>query len=180
MMIRMMLVSLVASLGLELPSGHDVASWTHSGQAWASARMADLASLQGDTCPISADLGRPDSATATAVEPANPASDLAFEAAADRFVCEFRADALAALAPSAPEPAPVVEVASVPTPAVEAVVAESAAPVEAVADPESCELDSDEEDVVAVAEPSVTQADKIHQAVRMTAQAVNAWASVLQ
>ena len=49
MALRCLLVSLVATLGFELPSGQDVTSWTMSGQNWVSARGGDLASMGSAT-----------------------------------------------------------------------------------------------------------------------------------
>ena len=48
MALRCLLVSLVASLGFELPSNQDVTSWTISGRNWVSTRAVELTALQAE------------------------------------------------------------------------------------------------------------------------------------
>ncbi len=182
MMLRIMLVGLVASLGLELPSNGDIAHWTRSGREWASARLADLTEFQAETGRAFASQSEADAnveAPATPIEAASPAAstDLAFQAAADKVAGEIAAD-LAAVAPASPS-AELVAKVEAPKPEVEVLAPAIEAPAPVVA-AESDAVPSDEEEVAMLSESSPTRADRINSAVKLTYQAVNAWASALQ
>ncbi len=167
MMLRIMLVGLVASLGLELPSNDDVSHWTRSGRQWASARLAELSEIQSETGRAFEGLAENEPNVEPPAAPAEAlaTSDAAFQAAADRVAGDLAAD-LAAVAAPAPELIAKAEV--VPTPA-------ASDPLAADSD----EIPSDEEEVAMRNEAGPSRAERINSAVKMTYQAVNAWASAL-
>ena len=124
MALRCLLVSLVATLGFELPSGQDVTSWTMSGQSFVAARAGDVASM-GSTA--SGWLGLNDSdSVAKLIGPtlaaesaqvvasaetaaATSSADLAFESVGEGTVLTFADDILAAPA-GVETPLPATEV----------------------------------------------------------------------
>lgn len=104
--LRLLLVSLVAGLGLELPTRQDLERWAHSGQIWlcstldewnawepASDEMFCVAAAPMPPAPV------PAACAATAAEPAQPqsmptetTSDSEFAAVVDDMVNRFAAD----------------------------------------------------------------------------------------
>lgn len=105
MALRLILVSLVASMGFELPSSHDVESWGRSGRVWVAARVSELSTLS-----TWQDLAGPeDAAEVEAVEDrvaaideaptshpedsrTTPVDDLAFEVVVEGMASNFSED----------------------------------------------------------------------------------------
>jgi hypothetical protein len=177
MALRFVLVGLVASMGFEMPSGGDVESWTRTGQNWFEARLAELSSLRLEASrafDAATDCERADAsapAPVPAVEVASVREDLTFEAVVDGMAKDFTADlasineprpaeeAIATVEPfrempeAAPSPSPS------PAPAIESV-------VEARPEP--------------VVSPATSRVEKISTALRLTRQAMSAWAALIQ
>jgi hypothetical protein len=167
MVLRILLVGLVAALGLDLPDSAEIAGWRKSGHEWASARMADLSSLLVEAeLAFGASPDRAIGGESREVEtiPVAPSSrvDLAFEAVVEGMASGFSAD-LALMEESKP---PVEEaVASVePTPE---------GPAAGVASPEPAPA-------AEILAPPISRLERISTAVRLTRQAVDAWASIIQ
>jgi hypothetical protein len=190
MTLRIMLVGLVASLGFELPSGSDVSRWAQAGTAWVQARMLDRS---GPEIGCKPELAEPSDCQQVVekievpalVAEAEAVSDAAFQVAAERVTVDLAADLVA----SHRDETPVVEVA--PKLALEA-----PAPVGL---PEGEEagclvVNADEARTVEVALPdepspadpvdstvgSPERLDRVSSAVRLTREAFNAWAAVMQ
>jgi hypothetical protein len=182
MALRFLLMSLVAGMGLELPNGQELSSWTRAGREWAGARMVDLSALRSEAeCAFlgSTDCERADeSAGPTATADAGSSSaDLAFDVVVEGMASTFAAD-LAAIRVEGPESAfapgaladqprgedppllawrdPEPESATFPAPAAE----EPTSPAET--------------------SPSASRVDRLSAAVRLTRQAVIAWASLIE
>jgi hypothetical protein len=107
MALRLLLVGLVIGMGVELPSGDEVASWAHAGRAWIQARVDGL--LGPDAlAEVRPD---PDAEFAAIVDDmalafaAEPKPDVAFTAIVDDMATSFAAD-LARVEPPKVEPAP--------------------------------------------------------------------------
>ena len=195
MMLRLILVGLVTSMGLELPSGRDVSCWAESGRAWATAQVAAL-TPGGEVAPTGV--------AEVAVGPVE--ADRAFEAIGAEMAADLAADRALACAqvPALAQPDAGCDGDTA------AAVAEAVAVAEAQAEPGVIEevvigLPSGEE-VAAVAlstpadEPVVTvavavavaeedmecgddtpsQSDRLAEAVRLTRQAAQAWADLIQ
>ena len=94
MALRIILMGLVASMGLDAPSGPEFASWTQSGRAWVHARMADLtgSDVEADQ-PDAGPTGCLQADESITVEPA-PSIDKAFVAVSEAMVAGFVADAM--------------------------------------------------------------------------------------
>ncbi len=183
MALRFMLVSLVASMGFEMPTGADLSHWTRSGRDWADARMADLSGLRAEAGRVFADpaeSARVDELSAAVASCPGTTADLAFEAVGEGMATSFAADlALARVEESKPA-AEAPNLARADEPA--AVAPASAEPVvNLAATAEADCLDASEAGDPAVAnsaEPS--RADRISSAVRLTGEAVQAWANLIQ
>ena len=98
MLLRVMLVGMVTSLGLELPTENDVDSWSQAGRDWCQARLAEwdappaLAMMPDDANAFAPD--RPELA-AEVPNPVEAGRDLAFAAVMDETVNAFAAEQLA-------------------------------------------------------------------------------------
>ncbi len=177
MALRFLLVSLVAGMGCELPSQSDLECWARAGQEWVDARVGDIARIK-----VEAELalaGVADSERETAPDPspveATPdRDDLAFEAVVEKMASDFAAD-LAAIE----EPVPADEAVVVVEPFREM-------PPAAWTDPEPAAPAFEE---VAESRPEVSapsgekpasRSEQISAAVRLTKQALGAWASLIQ
>ena len=182
MALRFLLVSLVAGMGCELPSQTDVAAWARTGREWVDARVGDTARLKVEAELALAGLrGRlrarsptPVAPRPTSVEVPSTRDDLAFEAVVEKMASDFAAD-LAAIEESKPEDEAVVVVEPFremppaawtdPEPAAPAFEEVAEAPAEVSAPPR---------------ETPASRSEKISAAVRLTKQALGAWASLIQ
>jgi hypothetical protein len=184
MALRFLLVSLVAGMGLELPSGQELSSWTRAGREWAGARMVDLSSIRVEAERAllgSTDCERAEviAGPAEAVEVGPSTADLAFDVVVEGMASTFAAD-LAAIRADRPESIATPDAIADQPPGEEP-------PMLAWVDPEP-ELASFPASVetrpAAVAEPPIcpiaTRVDRLSVAVRLTRQAVIAWASLIE
>lgn len=196
MALRCLLVSLVASLGFDLPSGRDVTSWKVMGRDWAAARAVDLATLGAEASgwlgaedsagrPPVADAVAAPSVSVPAPEAAPTATgsaerDLVFDAVGQELAAALAADRrqlVEALVPPAPAAeAPAIEVAGLaggePTGRPDRGAVDLAFPApdaSATADEVADELE---------AQPDAP--GRLSSAVRLTRDAVRAWASLMQ
>ena len=182
MALRVLLVGLVASMGLALPSGQDVKSWADSGGRWVESRLADLNHFRAEA--ERAFEGGPATDPAVYAEATAPArtevattrDDLTFDAVVEGMASSFAAD----LATIEKAKSGVEIAATTPAPTLEEVPADTCiAPDALVAEGDSLDLENPEASptpVLAVESPST--AEKLTSAVRLTKEAVNAWASV--
>ena len=198
MVLRCLLVSLVASLGFELPRGQAVTSWTMASQSWVSARVVDLSALGAEA---SGWLGMNDPTVLRMEELASTKaestsilettivvqdSEFAFELINEDMALSFADDQARLLAVSIVEAPPVSDV-------------ESSAPSEPRSEPiTSAELLSNPEmdslarvfagaetdfiDEVSGPGPGALPdpTERLNSAVRLTRDAVRAWASLAQ
>ena len=95
MTLRIMLVSLVASLGLELPSDHDLACWSRSGREWVAARLADFSGPGLEADQPAAEVAAEPDATPVIAEVVKADDDRTFEVASEAMAADFAADLLA-------------------------------------------------------------------------------------
>ncbi len=187
MALRCLLVSLVASLGFELPSGQAVTAWTTSGGDWISARTVDLSAIGAEA---SGWLGsndptmkpRTEVLVATPApsptgndESSPPSTDLAFASINDGMARAFADDSQTALAEPVPvalaqEGSPATPVEVLPQPAADSL---------ALAFPALATAATDEEGDDSAASPPAS-VDRLSSAVRLTRDAVEAWASLVQ
>jgi hypothetical protein len=172
MALRLFLLALVALMSFELPSGQDFRSWSDGGSRWVDARMADLSQIRTEVEQAFSRLSPTESALtpdSLSVEIAQIRADVAFETAMDGLASAFRAD-LASIEARLPiaEEAP-VDVVTVKNTA-------------KVTDP-ACfdpELEvNPPATIITTNEVSSTQADRLTSAVRLTRQALSAWASLI-
>ena len=174
MLLRLILVSLVTSMGLELPSSQDVSCWAESGRSWANAKLADL------TVPEVAVV----SATDLGEECPSEEADLVFQSVVGEMAgdfatdqCDLRGSQPASDAYCDAMPVEVVETVVVVLPEGEELAA--VVVMDDVVEPSSiASLDDEpsfEEDEVA---PSRT--DRIASAIRLSREAVQAWADLVQ
>ncbi len=185
MVLRMMLVSLVASLGFELPSGRDATAWVQSGRNWVDARIGDFAEFRaaGERAFVGiTEADGPGELAKPAISDPAPtlkaSADLAFEAVAETMVADFAADRLAqreiVAAPVVVSVAAIPETVE-PTPTAlpsgeEFVASVESAPDAVAASPE----------IVADGGEACATAERLSSAVRLTRQAVQAWAELIQ
>lgn len=195
MVFRCLLVSLVASLGFELPSGQDVTSWTRSGQGWVSARIVELSALQAEasgwlgmndpTVKRMAELAVAETTPVPVLQAAELAApaELAFESINESMAQDFARDQvqIAAALPQAPEATPIVpestqtivaiiETESTANPEIESMTLVLA---NSLADTHADEVEEEESTV----DDSTA---RLNSAVRLTCEAVQAWATVIQ
>jgi hypothetical protein len=189
MTLRIMLLGLVASMGFELPSGADLSRWAESSSEWVNARMADQ-SVPGveaeKPCSLPTDcLQANESCHAPiVVERPNSPEDKAFEAVTNKMATEFAADLIAKAPESQPSDLEPSLVAVQETPAVglptgeelssQVVPEEKVEVVEVIAEP-SVPVEATE-----VTDEMQERLDRVSSAVRLTREAVQAWAEVIQ
>ena len=200
MALRCLLVSMVACLGFDLPTARDLSSWTMTGRDWVSSRVVDLSALQAEASGwLSSNdptMNRPVEAPAVAsTEVSTPApaltteessltADLAFDSINEGMALSFADDLEATRTQQAlAEPA----VAASPVESTETIVAAEPAPaVEPAATPEvdslalafpAADAGSTEDEAT---ETAPSQDERIASAVRLTREAVQAWAAVIQ
>jgi hypothetical protein len=180
-----MLLGLVASMGFELPSGADLSRWIDSSRCWVGSTVADRSGHCGeaskpDVVPADCRQAQESCPAPCLAMPPKLSEDQAFEAVTDAIAADFTADLVA----KAPEPQPVVEETTV----VEVF------EIPAVGLPAGEELVSqvvteEKVDVAVPAEKPVTtelteavqdRLERISSAVRLTRDAVQAWADVIQ
>jgi hypothetical protein len=186
MTLRIMLVSLVASLGFELPSGSDVSCWAKSSAAWVQAHMLDE---PGPVIERELDLAGPSDCQRVDETFEVPAvccekefkSDAAFKAVTEAIAADLSVDLLASHREEAPGdqlnrkvvfemPAPVglpegEEVGCLVVPADEA---------------KTPQVTWTEDVLPADPAESPARVDRVSSAVRLTREAVQAWADLMQ
>jgi hypothetical protein len=185
MALRFLLVGLVASMGFEMPSARDVESWTRSGRNWVEARLSDANSLRLEVARVldrASDCERAEPpAPAPEVEVASIRDDLTFDAVVDGMARDFVVDlasikepgpvdeAIAIVEPfrEMPEATPTPTPSRPESPAIETVVAAPSEPVEGPA-------------TVPAAAPTSSRIEKISTALRLTRQAMSAWAALME
>ena len=202
MFLRLILVSLVTSMGLELPSDRDVSCFTESVSAWANANICHLAGPEVATVtqtPVTAD------AEIVKVCESAPA-DVTFESVQAEIAAEFAAESLAVVAETPttfnscgePEVVTLTETTTIGLPDGEelativtvvsdehaAVVIVEEAPIEAISIA-SNDLDTTSDfdwdaDALEVEADAPAPADQVTAAVRLTREAARAWAGLFQ
>jgi hypothetical protein len=162
MALRFLLVSLVAGLGIDLPSGDEFSSWARSGQEWVQARLDGFRGVDPDSN----------------FEAEQADSD--FAAVVDDMAGNFAAD-LASL--ERPRPATMLASVSLEVPEDEIVEGEAVDDrSESLPASEVAAIDDGEaEELTAPAAPArSTRSTRIASAVQLTKQAADAWMSVLR
>jgi hypothetical protein len=151
MVLRLMLVSVVAGLGISPPAGNELAGWMHSVQTWVNGQIAgwdarelldkvaedaDVAGPAADLSPEAlidelmaelADQPASDEPARTEGEDTTTSADRAFERVVEEMVADFSPDEAANPTPADREPAPQ---ADEPTDTEEASLAERPSEVE--------------------------------------------------
>ncbi len=176
MALRLLLVGLVIGLGVELPSGDELAAWAQVGTAWVEARVEGLlgpAAVAENRPDADAEFAAIVDGMATSFA-ADTRFDAAFSAIVDNMACAFIGD-LARLTPANVEPAPqkvaVFEPLDVPDD-LEAGVAFA--------------LNRDSQGIGITPEPitpepaAPSRPERLASAVRLTGQAAAAWMAVLR
>lgn len=168
--LRVVLVGLVASLGLDLPSGQEVGAWVNSGKAWCLAIVADEDARMPNGRAAFAE-ARPEPAQVVAEAP----NDGAFRNAVEAMVAQVK------------EERTVVAVASRPVVfrATEAVEGPEFGDALARAlnrsdEPESAFEPTAVAEVVPAASSGPSRVERLVLAVRLTRQAAGAWMSLLE
>ena len=173
MLLRLILVGLVTSLSLELPSGRDVSSWAETGRAWAN---ASLVSLETPEVAVVAP------AAAAVASPTPDQADHEFQDVVGAMAAGFAADQ--AIRVDEPQVAAALEATSAPE--VEAEVVADAAAALPAGEEVATVAPADFESVAVVAETTepeaddfADQAERLATAVRLTREAAEAWAAVI-
>ena len=198
MVLRCLLVSLVASLGFELPRGQDLTSWTVSSRGWVSARATDLSALGleasgwlGLTDPT---VGRMAELAATpAAATPRPAyvapllsTELVFGLINEDMALSFADDQARLLAATVAEAPPAAAAESLAPAAQASATSDLPEPnlnpeidslARVFAGPES---ELTDEAVATAPDAGLVPTDRLHSAVRLTREAVHAWASFAQ
>jgi hypothetical protein len=177
MALRLFLISLVALMSLELPTHRDLTALADSSGRWMSSKATELSDFKNEVILAFTSLSRPEAAQESKPDADSLAEeivlmrqDVAFEAAQENLVADFRAelaridDAL----PVAEEARPIVAVEQPPTvtPAVESIPSD---PAIEEAEPVKARVASVPSDTV----------DRLSNAVQLTRQALSAWASLI-
>ena len=193
MTLRIMLVGLVASLGFELPSGSDVSCWAKAGQTWIQSKMIDPSGPE--TVEPKLDVVVPTDCRQVVEKSEVPsivseketcAADAAFQVVTESIAVDLSADLLANHREEAPAepvvarveleaPAPVVlpeaeEAGCLIVNADEAKTAESAWTLDEAKSTEPVETIVED----------APKPDRVSAAVRLTREAVQAWADLMQ
>ena len=169
MALRMMLVSLVACMGLEIPNQGDFTSWAQSGREWIASGLADPEPTIEVTRP-------PAVAARTRAD-----DDRNFEAISEAMAASFAAELVASRAEeTGPADAPAMTRAPEPT-SVGLPEGEEIASLTAPAD-EAIAVASDDEptDTLSGADEAPSRDDRLSSAVRLTREAARAWGAVMQ
>ncbi len=174
MLLRLMLVSFVTSMGLELPSSHDVNRWSDSGKAWVHAQMCDSPAPAAEVIPT--------------VEPVaaglSAEADLAFATASGAMVSDFAADPVLVASDDLPAgedccdlaPVDTVELVVVALPAGEEV--EVVIEIAATTEPDF--MVSDELATAEEQDDAPSRSERLAEAIRLSREAAHAWAAVIQ
>jgi hypothetical protein len=179
MALRLFLLALVGLMSFELPSERDVSSWTEGGSRWVNARLASLSDLKTEVERAFIGVSQPDPANEPASPPdsltaeiASMRADLAFETAMDGLARNFRTD-LASIQAALPvaEEAPI----AVDTVDTLGITVEQVEP--RCFDPETEASRPSSLGVFVDPNPS---ADRLSSAVRLTREALSAWASLIE
>ena len=207
MTLRIMLLSLVASLGLELPKDDTLSTWMHTGREWVVSMVGEPKECCGEPNKLDAAVAvchatsAESSCRPAVVEPSSMVADAAFETVTNALAADFAADPVVAdaLESKATDPsmssvevaemteAPAVglpdgeEMASLPVVA-ETVVQEATPTCEEAMDMELAEAATVEESTTSTEATEVTpsRADRLAHALQLTRDAMNAWAEVMQ
>jgi len=182
MALRFVLLGLVASMGFEMPSTQDLASWSRSGREWFDARLADVSCLRAEAArafDVAANGERVAEAPAPEVAPTR--DDLTFDAVVDGMAKDFSTDlaaleaektlefeeALTVVEPFREMPPAVVGIGQPePEPSMDPAVGEVAVAAPAAVPAQAVETES--------------RVAKISAALRLTRQAMSAWAALIQ
>ena len=186
MTLRIMLMGLVASMGIELPSEADVSSWTRSGRDWVGARVVDLSgpSVEADR----ADAGPTDchqasmpagSPAIAVAEDSVGSDDMAFEAVSAGMAADFTADLLTMQVEGPPSESVPVTLASDEAPAVGLPDGEEMMSLAATADEAEAQVVESGDEPIEVNE-TTSRLERVSSAVRLTREAVQAWATLMQ
>ena len=188
MTLRIMLMGLVASMGIELPSEADVSSWTRSGRDWVGARMVDLSgpSVEADRADAeptdcqqaSMPAGSPVIAVA---EDSVASDDMAFEAVSAGMAADFTADLLTMQVEEPPSESVPVTLASDEAPAVGLPDGEEMMSLATPADEAEAQTQAVEsgDEPIEVNE-TTSHLERISSAVRLTREAVQAWTTLMR
>ena len=194
MALRCLLVSLVVSLGFEMPTRHDVQSWSLASRNWVTARSSDLSALRLEASNW---LAKTDSATQSAieptqpetvvttsnpVEPSNPNDDVVFALIGEEMAQEFTLDEARMLAledaseaPPVAEAEPVLMAGTGPIEPTDAELMALAFPA-----PDADSIVGEENDDLAGSLNRDPAPTRLSSAVRLTQEAVQAWAVVVR
>ncbi len=164
MALRMTLVALVMSMGLDLPSGGELTRWSRSGRDWLDLRWAEMS---GGAPPAAGVADRATIAgTSSGRAVGSVTSDIAFEVVVEGMATEFAAD-WAGIRDDGSGEAPSIAGIELPR-------------ASAWRDPEPALMGPDEptsERVAARGKASIR--GRVASAVRLTRQAAGAWTSLL-
>jgi hypothetical protein len=192
MTLRIMLVGLVASLGYEPPSGSDVSCWAQAGVAWVQAQRLDRS---GTVYELKLDLTEPSDRQQVVEKLEVPAldcdcgqevaRDAAFMAVTDGIAADLSADLLASQREEALSDQLETKLArEVPAPVGLPAGEEVGCLIVPVDETRTAEVEWTEEDKLAdPAEPTVeshARPDRVSSAVRLTREALEAWAALMQ
>ena len=186
MALRCLLVSLVASLGFELPSQQDFKSWTLASEGWVTARAGEVATFGTDASRwlkgsesaqllTAASTLNNEVALAT-TEPVPIDEDLSFESITEGMVLAFITEADQIRAEEEQPPAPDAEPALVA--AVGSTMIDEAEMMALAFPAPGADSTVDEENDLSIAPRP--HAGRLTSAVRLTQAAVQAWAVVVQ
>jgi hypothetical protein len=186
MTLRIMLVSLVASLGFELPSGSDVSCWANASAAWVQAHMLDEPGPVIE-CKLdlveSSDCRRVDETFEVPAVCCNKEteSDAAFKAVTDEVAADLSADLLASHREEVPsDQVNTKVVCEMPAPVGLPEGEEVGCLVVLADEAETAQITWTEDVLPAEPVESPARVDRVSSAVRLTREAVQAWADLMQ
>jgi hypothetical protein len=185
MALRFLLVGLVMGLGVDLPSGQEIASWARAGGEWLQARIDGAfgpeAVAEAEAAPdaefaaIVDQMAREFGAEAVAESKANP--DTEFAAIVDQMAGSFTADLAMAEGPATPQwPAfEPIEVPDDPTPGLAFALNRASQAEERIPGPPAPEVATAP---ITAQDPAAS--DRLASAVRLTREAASAWMSLIR
>ncbi len=191
MTLRIMLLGLVASMGFELPSAPEVSRWLEASRNWVDATVADRSGsivevMSPDVRPTDCCQARETCLAPVAIELPKACDDKAFEAVSNAMATDFAADVVAQATqpPTLEEETTIVEVA-VETLEIPAVGLPSGEELVTQVIPEEkpetvAEVVEEPSMTVELTEEAQDRLDRISNAIRLTREAAEAWADVLQ
>ncbi len=173
MLLRLFLVSVATSMGLELPSSRDVSCWTESGEAWVNAQLCDRTAPGVQVVPATESVAaRPLAEADQAFEVVS--GELAAAFAADPVVTSEELPTVATAGDAAP--AGVIELAAVGLPDGEELA--TVVGVDSAVEPGS--IATIDQPAVEVEDEAPSRADQLALAIRLSREAAQAWAAVIQ